>query len=98
MERTCKCCAHLFDSPLVENEYHFLLVCPIYGHERKALLDVVRSKFNLTQNDILVKIHDINDLFVRIMESDDRDIINQTATYLERAFFKRERLLLAKKY
>ena len=96
LERTCKCCAHLFDSPLVENEYHFLLVCPIYEHERKALLDVVRSKFNLTQNDILVKIHDINDLFVRITESDDRDIINQTATYLERAFFKRERLLLDK--
>ena len=30
--RTCKCCIHASD--MVENEHHFLLVCPAYQRER----------------------------------------------------------------
>ena len=33
-------------------------------------------------------------VFTRIMESDDSDVINEIANYLEKAFYKRERLLL----
>ena len=48
--RTCKCCIHASD--MVENEHHFLLVCPAYQRERKALLDIVRKKFNISSADL----------------------------------------------
>ena len=79
---------------MVENEYHFLLICPAYERERKVLLDTVRDKFAMSKADIDSSIYDINDLFTRIMQSDDCDIINKTADFLDKAFFKRERLLL----
>ena len=91
-QRTCKCCIHVSD--MVENEYHFLLICPAYERERKVLLDTVRDKFAMSEADIDSSIYDINDLFTRIMQSDDCDIINKTADFLDKAFFKRERLLL----
>ena len=90
--RTCKCCIHASD--MVENEHHFLLVCPAYQRERKALLDIACKKFNISSADLDNSIYDVNNLFTRIMESDDSEIINKTADYLDKAFFKRERLLL----
>ena len=48
----------------------------------------------MSEADIDSSIYDINDLFTRIMQSDDCDIINKTADFLDKAFFKRERLLL----
>ena len=90
-QRTCKCCVHTSD--MVENEHHFLLVCPAYDHERKQLLNTVSTKLNMSIQDLIASVHDVN-VFTRIMESDDSDVINEIANYLEKAFYKRERLLL----
>ena len=40
--------------------------------------------------------YDVNKLFVRIifMQSEDCDVINSVADYLDKAFYKRERILL----
>ena len=90
-QRTCKCCVHTSD--MVENEHHFLLVCPAYDHERKQLLNTVSTKLNMSIQDLIASVHEVN-VFTRIMESDDSDVINEIANYLEKAFYKRERLLL----
>ena len=90
VKRTCKCCVN----DMVENEYHFLLICPAYERERKHLFEVVRNKFSMSHADIDSSIFDIKNLFTRIMESDDSDIINAIADFLDKAFYKRERLLL----
>ena len=80
---------------MVENEFHFLRICSAYERESSKLLDLVRSKFKLSRQELCDGLYDINNIFTRIMESDDSDIINETADYLDRAFFKRERLLLS---
>ena len=75
---------------MVENEYHFLLICPAYEQKGKHLFEVVRNKFSMSHADI----DSSKNLFTRIMESDDSDIINAIADFLDKAFYKRERLLL----
>jgi len=47
----------------------------------------------MSMEGLIANVHHIS-LFTRIMESDDSDIINELAKYLEKAFYKRERLLL----
>ena len=91
-ERTCKCCVHASD--MVENEFHFLLICPAYDCERTKLFDTVRDVFKMSADDVNRSRYDINNLFTRLMESDDDIIINATASFLDRAFYKRELLLL----
>jgi hypothetical protein len=83
---------------MVENEFHFLLVCPAYDYERNKLFDTVRDVFKMSADDISRSRYDIKKLFTRIMESDDHHIINATATFLDRAFYKRERLLLQSRF
>ena len=66
--RTCKCCIHASD--MVENEHHFLLVCPAYQCERKALLDIACKKFNISSADLdnsNYSIYDVNNLFTRFI-------------------------------
>ena len=48
----------------------------------------------MSHADIDSSIFDIKNLFTRIMESDDSDIINAIADFLDKAFYKHERLLL----
>ena len=62
--------------------------------DRDTFLDIVRDVFKMSADDVNRSMHDINNLFTRIMESDDHKIINATATFLHRAFYKIERLLL----
>ena len=57
-QRTCKCCVHTSD--MVENEHHFLLVCPAYDHERKPLINIVSAKFNMPVHDLIANVHDID--------------------------------------
>ena len=92
IERICKCCIHASD--MVENEHDFLLLCPAYENERKYLYDMLCNKFRMSVGDLQDSAYDINKLFVRIMQSDDSDIINSIADYLDRAFYKRECILL----
>ena len=54
----------------------------------------VRDSFRLSHEELNNSIYDINGLFTRIMESGDSNIINATADFLDKAFYKRERLLL----
>ena len=44
-ERVCKCCIHASD--MVENENHFLLLCPAYVSERQHLYAVLGNKFRM---------------------------------------------------
>ena len=56
-------------------------------------LNTVSTKLNMSIQDLIASVHEVN-VFTRIMESDDSDVINEIANYLEKAFHKRERLLL----
>ena len=62
--RICQCC---FGG--VENELHFVLVCPIYSELRKRLLATVHT-YCEAHNRLLPQ--DVNDLFNTIMASQDK--------------------------
>lgn len=91
-ERICRCCIHASD--MVENEHHFLLLCPAYESERKYMFDTLCQKFCISIADLEDSAYDIKKLFVRVMQSVDSDVINSVANYLDRAFYKRECILL----
>ena len=66
----------------------------MYVSERQHLYAVLGNKFRMSIADLQDSAYDINNLFVRVMQSEDSDIINCIADYLDQAFYKRECILL----
>ena len=77
--RFCKYCLSLGQS-LLENEQHFLLICPLYTDLRKQLL----SK-------IIFYVYDLHYLFKSIMSSKSPEVIKPLSAYVYNAFIARNR-------
>ena len=83
--RTCLCC---FGA--VENEKHFVLMCPVYSHLRCKLLNKYRA-YCISENVVYPSSDEI--LFNMIMGCIDIDIIYALANYVWDAFKIRTRIL-----
>ena len=75
--RVCKYC-HAIGENYVEDEYHFLLICPLYDHIRFNLLPLNIILFPTTEN------------FVKLMKTEDCETMNKLANYCYLAFKCRE--------
>ena len=76
-ERLCHLCR------VVEDEIHFLISCPLYHDERRALFNTVISKcpqFSLMRE---------QESFVFLLTSEDADILTWTGKFIYNAFKKR---------
>ena len=67
-QRLCNYCAQN-NVTVIEDEYHFLLICPLYNH--------IRSQFPK-----LSTVHQNYHMFISIMQSSDEETIMQTAAYI----------------
>ncbi len=74
--RKCRHC----DLDALEDELHFLLVCPLYSTERRVLIDKCNEFF--TDFDTLNN----NDKFKLIMGNKDKEIISCVAQYIHQSF------------
>ena len=76
--RICQCC---FGG--VENEFHFLLVCPIYAMLRSKLISCFHSYCNISNMPVPT---DKLELFNAIMKCHDITVICELANYIWDAF------------
>ena len=93
-ERFCLCC----HTARVEDEFHFVMVCPIYEHLRTRLLNVVSAHITANAHtfdrDVLSVIHEDRAVMFRfIMQSASEDVIHALAKFVWSAFKYRERVL-----
>ena len=89
-ERVCLVCG----GAEVEDEYHFLLKCPVYNHTRLHMLNTVKETCKISDSQLEGTIHDPSQLFASIMKSKDRQVINSVADYIWDAYLIREKALL----
>ena len=92
--RYCLCC----NTQRVEDEFYFLIVCPVYNQLRTVFLGVVR-KYIMESTSLAAeeKSHissDSNELFKYIMGSKESNIILALVQYLCAAFKCRENILV----
>ena len=82
----------------VEDEFHFLMVCPIYSDLRTSLLDVVsnniRDSVHLTLEQKSRMFSIPTEMFKYIMGSKDLNIVFSLVRYLCAAFKCREHILV----
>ena len=78
----------------VEDEFHFLLQCPVYANRRASFLHVIQDKLSISSEVMQAACIDKNNVFGDIMRSVDDDVINAVADYIWDAFVIRERLVL----
>ena len=91
-ERVCQCCYHASD--VVEDEVHFLVVCPAYEALRMSLFEVIRSEYSILASDLEVRMLDPKSLFRDMMASENIKVVNSLASFLYKAFRLREKLVL----
>ena len=85
--RVCLCC----DLRKLEDEIHFLIECPCYAKMRERLLSKVISELKLNHTFFLSLPSDA--IFMFIMESQDKVVVNALADYLWGAFKLRNQQL-----
>jgi len=95
--RFCLCCK----TERVEDEYHFLMVCPVYTNLRNLLLLKVKGILVETVNNNKVSektvqsiMNDDRELFIFIMKSENKEIILSLSSYIWKAFKCREMMLV----
>ena len=79
--RFCILCRHFYRISVIECEFHFLLVCPIYQDIRNTVAD------KCTLNDKTL----FN--FTNVMKSKDIDAVSALSYYVYHAFKRRTELL-----
>ena len=89
-ERICFGCALA-----VEDEEHFLCVCPVYKSARDVLFDACNTFNNTLDGSDLSRYIHINspNQFVELMKADDANVVNSLASYIWDAFQIREQTL-----
>jgi len=89
-ERVCLVC----NRAEVEDEYHFLLRCPVYDHRRVHMLNTVKETCKMSDSQLESTLHDPSQLFASIMKCKDRKVVDSVADYIWDAYLIRERVLL----
>ena len=94
--RFCLCCR----TERVEDEFHFLMVCPIYTQLRNQLFNVAKSvlldfvnNHKITHELYSNLINNDKDFFVFLMKFEHKDIIRAVSNFLWEAFKCREHML-----
>jgi hypothetical protein len=83
-DRICIYCLRHYNVRIVENEYHFLLKCPLYDDIRKRYIVDMLSKYNIN-NDRVTAI---------LLGSKDISVINSVGLYLYHSFSARKNIYL----
>ena len=71
----------------VEDELHFLLICPLLNNTRKPFLNAISSNYKNFDN------LDVNQKFLWLLSSEDHFIFNQLYALLSNLYFDKTRLL-----
>ena len=77
--RICIYCERTFDIRIVEDEYHFLIVCPTYQNVRTQYLSDILAKFNIN-NETVISI---------LLKSFNENVVKVISFFLYHAFFVR---------
>ncbi len=70
---------------MVETEYHFLLICPYFDHERAVLLDVIESC-----EPVLIIHNKVIDTFNNIMSCKNDRVLFSVGKYIFKCFRKKK--------
>ena len=89
-ERTCLVC----NGQEVEDEFHFLLECPVYNMRRVKMLNIFRDSCRFSERELEEMMYNLNHLFISIMSSHNENVINGLADFIWDAFLIREKVLL----
>ena len=90
--RYCLCC----NVNNVEDEFHFLMVCPVYMHLRSSLIaeannELLKSTASIEEKQLIQS--DLRLMFKYIMQSESTSIIKLLSTFLHEAFKLREQMV-----
>ncbi len=85
-ERTCLYCS----SQDIEDEYHFIVKCPVYINERQQLLNVIRDEEILELPSVLSD----EDSFVTLMKCQNEPVVRALAKYVYICLQKRSSMVL----
>ena len=83
IDRKCPYCQS-FNKTAVEDEIHFLSVCPLYETARNSMLSLINSKFPRISS------LDLCDTFIWLMSQEDADCLISIANFISLAFESRE--------
>ena len=88
----CMCC----NINYVEDEFHFLMICPVYIHLRNQLVievnnQIIQSNVSVEEKQLILS--DPHAIFKYIMQSNHESIIDLLSSYLSEAFKLREQML-----
>ena len=78
-DRICIYCERTFDIRIVEDEYHFLIVCPAYQNVRTQYLSDILDKFNIN-NETIISI---------LLKSFNEHVVKAISFFLYHAFYVR---------
>jgi hypothetical protein len=84
--RVCLCCG----TCKVEDEIHFVLECCSFSIERKRLLDVCVREMGA---EFIVPLSDVRSCFVKIMQSESKEVICALGDYVYIAYLRRAQLM-----
>ncbi len=86
-ERYCVYCKTNSNSSYVEDEFHFLMICPLYAEERHQLLTVAKGKYPNTS------CLSPQDLFIWLMSQEDIELVKILAKNVTLSFRNRDKFL-----
>ena len=72
-QRTCKCC----NSNTIENEYHFVMKCPLYSKERDEFF---------TKSDIVTPATSTEEIFLKMMQCNVAGLTKEFGNYINNNF------------
>ena len=78
-DRICIYCERTFDIRIVEDEYHFLIVCPAYQNVRTQYLSDILDKCNIN-NETIISI---------LLKSFNENVVKAISFFLYHAFYVR---------
>ena len=88
-QRTCLCC----NNGSIEDEFHFIMKCPMYTSLRTRLFRVVQNVFNVSDMQPVLSEEDSSVWFIKIMSSIETIVMRARSDFIWDAFNVREMIL-----